>query len=75
MSVTGIHPDDIVMIADIAERTKVSKGAVQGWMRRSDFPKPVTKIRAGNVYDWGEVYLWRNKVLAERRERLEEQAL
>jgi len=69
--VTYVAPDDIVMIADIAERLKVSKTAIQGWMRRPDFPRPITRLKAGNVYDYGAIVLWRQKVLEERRERLE----
>lgn len=69
--VTSVHPLDIVMIADIADRMGVSKAAVQGWMRRPDFPEPITRIRAGHVYDYGAIQLYRQKVLDERRERLE----
>jgi len=59
VNVTAIAPEDIVMIGDLAERFKVSRAAIQGWMRRPDFPKPVCEIRAGKVYDYGAVLLWR----------------
>lgn len=62
MSVTTIRPEDIVMIGDIAEREGVSRSAVQGWMRRHDFPAPITMLRAGAVYDYGDVYLWRERM-------------
>lgn len=70
-AITSIAPLDIVMIADIADRMEVSKAAVQGWMRRDGFPEPIVKLRAGQVYDYGAIYLWRQADLAARRERLE----
>lgn len=71
MNVTNVNPADIVMIADIAERAKVSKAAVQGWMRKGDFPEPIARLKAGAVYDWGAIVLWRQTQLEERQARLD----
>lgn len=69
----NIAPDDIVMIGDIAERQGVSRAAVQGWMRKASFPRPVAQLRAGAVYDYGAIVLWRRERLAQARERVEKE--
>jgi hypothetical protein len=63
-----VNPLDIVMLSDIADHMKVSKGAVSRWMLDDTFPEPVVYIRAGAVYDLSQVKTWRRKKLATRHD-------
>lgn len=71
MNVNSIDPGDIVMIGDIADRQEVTKSTVQKWMARPDFPEPIARLRAGDVYDYGAVVVWRREHVAAQRARLE----
>lgn len=70
----NLEPRNLVMISDIADRAQVSKQAVQGWMRNTSFPAPVTTLRAGAVYDYAEVVAWRHKRIEARRAKLDREA-
>lgn len=74
-AVTHVAIEDIVLIGDIAKRAGVSKAAVQGWMRKSDFPAPITQVTAGSVYDYADVVAWRNNHASRIRERAERMEL
>lgn len=67
-----VFAENIVMIGDIADRQGVSKAAVQGWMRREDFPAAVAEINAGAVYDYEQVRAWRKAWADRLRARAEE---
>lgn len=69
-----VYAENIVMIGDIAARQGVSRAAIQGWMRRPGFPKPVAEIRAGAVYDYSQILRWKKKraeALRARADRME----
>lgn len=50
-----IDTDDLVTVADVAARMRVTSAAVSNWRHRwGDFPDPVARA----VYDWQEVKVW-----------------
>ncbi len=52
----------IMGIHEIAEKAEVTTGAVTNWIRRyADFPKPVTVVQAGKLYDSDQVEAWLRK--------------
>jgi predicted DNA-binding transcriptional regulator AlpA len=56
--------DNIVGLAEIAERTGSTPHAVWNWTKRYDgdhpFPKPIAVASGRPVYDWVEVEEWNN---------------
>jgi hypothetical protein len=51
--------NDLVGIAEIAERAGVTKDAVQKWRQRyADFPQPVAQLAATPVWAWQDVARW-----------------
>lgn len=56
--------DNIVGLAEIAERTGSTPHAVWNWTKRYDgdhpFPKPIAIASGRPVYDWAEVEEWNN---------------
>lgn len=56
--------DNIVGLAEIAERTGSTPHAVWNWTKRYDgdhpFPKPIATASGRPVYDWAEVEEWNN---------------
>lgn len=57
-----IAVDNIVGLAEIAERTGATAHAVWNWTKRYEdnhpFPKPITTVSGRPVYDWDEVKTW-----------------
>ncbi len=49
---------DLVNQADISRIAGVSRQAVQGWTRRSDFPSPVSRWRRGALWEREDVLRW-----------------
>lgn len=50
---------DLVGVAEIAERAKVKRQTVRLWLiRHDDFPPPVAKLVAANVWLWPDVEAW-----------------
>lgn len=57
-----VRADDLVMVAEIAERFDVHKSTIGNWMNRyPDFPAPVAVLSAGAVYLMSEVLAWVEK--------------
>ena len=55
-----VDPKDLVGAHEIAERLGLAfPNLIHTWRRRhSDFPKPVTELRAGLIWNWNEVAEW-----------------
>jgi predicted DNA-binding transcriptional regulator AlpA len=54
--------DELVGVAEIAERLGVGTSVVHDWTRRhTDFPSPVLTLRMGFVFAWPEVERWAKK--------------
>lgn len=54
-----VDPDDLVGAAEIGQRLHVESISVHSWLRRyADFPRPIAKLRAGNVWAWSDVEAW-----------------
>lgn len=52
-------PEDLVGVAEIAERLGVGTSVVHDWRRRHDaFPDPVRELRMGFVWAWDDVAEW-----------------
>lgn len=52
----------IIGVYEIADKASVTSGAVTNWIRRySDFPAPITEVRAGKFYDSDQVEAWLRK--------------
>ena len=50
---------DLVSVSEIAARTQHPVSTVQSWRRRHDtFPRPLTTLAAGPVWNWDEVERW-----------------
>jgi hypothetical protein len=60
--VEHVEPDPLVSLADIAQRSGLTRAAVHNYAkgdRRSDFPPPVARVTTGNpLWDWAEVSGW-----------------
>jgi predicted DNA-binding transcriptional regulator AlpA len=59
--VTAVAEDELVGVAEISERTGMSRAAVSNAATRrasSGFPEPVSDLRMGPVYRWSEVEAW-----------------
>ena len=68
-----VDPADLVGAHEIAERLGLSfPNVVHTWRKRhSDFPQPVTELKAGLIWDWNEVQSWvrgRSRVIQRVRE-------
>jgi predicted DNA-binding transcriptional regulator AlpA len=66
------RPDDLVGVADIAERCGVAKNSAWRWSRRPDFPEPIGRVSGRvPVWRWADVERWAkaNLPLAEGRPR------
>jgi predicted nucleic acid-binding protein len=51
--------DDLVSVAEVAERAGTSVNTVQSWRRRhKGFPRPLVTLAAGPVWDWPTVEAW-----------------
>jgi hypothetical protein len=51
--------DELVGVAEIAERLDVGTSVVHDWRRRhTDFPEPVLRLRMGLVWAWPDVRRW-----------------
>lgn len=57
-TVATIALDDIVGLAEIAERCNTSPRAVWNWTRRYSFPEPFTRISNTPLWDWNTVKEW-----------------
>lgn len=57
---THIAINDIVGLAEIAERTGSTARAVWNWTRRYNFPKPLLRVSNTPVWDWKDVEEWHN---------------
>jgi hypothetical protein len=54
-----VDPEDLVGVAEIAERLGCSVQAVHAWKRRhKDFPSPVAHLTMGLLWVWPEVRHW-----------------
>jgi transposase-like protein len=52
-------PDELVGVAEIADRLGVGTSVVHDWRRRHpDFPEPVRQLRMGLIWDWATVARW-----------------
>lgn len=59
---TRVDPDDLVGVAEIAERLSVKTGVVHDWRRRHvDFPEPLLRLRMGYIWRWREVEAWASR--------------
>lgn len=63
--VTGCQTDQIAVqlagISEIAERLGVSRQRAQQLSAREDFPKPITRLKSGPVWDQAEIEAWITK--------------
>lgn len=51
--------DELVGVAEIAERLGVGTSVVHDWRRRhADFPEPVLQLRMGLIWAWAAVERW-----------------
>lgn len=54
-----VTSNDIVALAGIAERAKVSKPTVTNWRKLDHFPKPIARISdRTSVWAWSDVEQW-----------------
>lgn len=55
-----VDPKHLVGAKEIAERLGVSKNSVvYDWLRRHrDFPRPIARLSAGNIWAWPDVEAW-----------------
>lgn len=55
-----VDPGDLVGAREIADRLGIAgNSVVYDWMRRyDDFPRPVARLSAGNIWLWSEVAAW-----------------
>jgi len=54
-----VDPDDIVGVAEIAERLGVGTSVVHDWRSRHEsFPAPLLRRRMGLLWHWPEVFSW-----------------
>lgn len=57
--VVGLRPDDIVGIAEVAALAGRRKQSVCNWIARPyDFPRPVTVLASGRIFDRQQVLTW-----------------
>jgi hypothetical protein len=62
---------ELVGVAEIAERAGVTPAAVANWrVRHDDFPEPLVQLRSGGVWDWEHVARWLADRKAAERQRL-----
>jgi predicted DNA-binding transcriptional regulator AlpA len=53
------HADDLVGVAEIANRLGLGTSVVHSWRRRHrDFPKPIVHLHMGLVWSWEDVEEW-----------------
>ncbi|MDP4024343.1 hypothetical protein Q8W71_17080 [Methylobacterium sp. NEAU 140] len=61
-SVERVEPDPLVSLADIAQRTGMSRAAMTQYakgQRAEGFPRPVAKVTSDSpLWDWASVSLW-----------------
>lgn len=51
--------DELVGVAEIAERLGVGTSVVHDWRRRHDaFPEPEVRLRMGLIWIWADVERW-----------------
>jgi len=51
--------DDLVGVAEIAQRLGMGTSVVHDWRRRhEEFPEPVLRLRMGLVWSWKEIASW-----------------
>ena len=51
--------DNLVGVAEIADRLDVGTSVVHDWGRRyPEFPKPAKRLRMGLVWNWPDVERW-----------------
>jgi len=56
---TRYPADDLVGVAEIAERLGVGTSVVHDWRRRHPaFPQPVRRLSMGLIWAWPEVRRW-----------------
>lgn len=55
---THIAINDIVGLAEIAERCETTARAVWNWTRRYTFPKALVRVSNTPIWDWNEVKEW-----------------
>ncbi|MBA2706832.1 MAG: AlpA family phage regulatory protein [Gemmatimonadaceae bacterium] len=56
-------------IAEVAEALDVDRSTVYEWQRRSDFPRPVARLRMGPVWEAEALRDWRRQEMRQRRKR------
>ncbi len=50
---------DLVGQTEIAQRAGTTPGTIDTWRRRhADFPEPLARLAAGNVWRWEDVAAW-----------------
>jgi len=59
----GMAPDEVVGLSEIAESLGVSKRTAVRYAERSDFPKPLARLRAGIVWKREDVERWAKATL------------
>lgn len=55
---THIAINDIVGLAEIAERLEATSRQVWNWTRRYTFPKPLVRVSNTPIWDWNDVQEW-----------------
>jgi hypothetical protein len=72
--IRGVEPSDLVTLAEIARRTKMTRAAISNYFagtRGMNFPLPVDRVMTESpVWSWAEVAVWLHE-----RERLSEDAV
>jgi len=59
MTARRFTAEDLVGVAEIAERLGVGTSVVHDWRRRhADFPAPVVQLRMGLIWAWADVETW-----------------
>jgi len=61
-AVDRIEPDPLVSLADIAERTGLTRAAISNYFKGSrgkNFPAPIAKVTSDSpLWDWADVAYW-----------------
>ena len=62
-SVAGMSPDELAGLQEIAKMLGVTKRTVQRYMTRPDFPKPIDRLAAGNIWRRKDIEHWAKRTL------------
>jgi prophage regulatory protein len=55
----GVRPDEVVGLSEIAELYGVARHTAWRYSRRPDFPEPLARLGAGNIWRRTDVEAWR----------------